>query len=225
MPTVREHRYAVQAFHSDYWWSDEFFELIATEVDERAAMLPEIYPSFQYMPMGVNSQWSRNDGMNSLSWRDVRAYVDDWMMVSDKNQSQYDAVATRMREFRERTKKYWQYKDGLDRATWMSPMTTLVPFPGRKDAVYIIQQRYRLATFSPTALLSPAHSRALQRDDVYCNRYANSTDLTNETIARQYFPNDYPNYYNGLRRLKAELDPQDLFSNKGTIPLPAVPSR
>jgi len=170
--TNHNDRYAVQAFHSNYWWSDEFLELIATEVDERVAMLPEIYPSFQYMPLGNNSQWNKNDGMNSLSWRDVRAYVDDWMMVSAKNQSQYGAIETRMRDFREKNKPHWQYADGLDRSTWMSPMTT----------------------------------------------YNGSTDLTNETVAQQYFPNDYPHFYNRLRRLKAELDPTDLFSNKGTIP-------
>jgi hypothetical protein len=30
--TLQSRRYAVQAFHSDHWWDDEFIELMATEV-------------------------------------------------------------------------------------------------------------------------------------------------------------------------------------------------
>jgi len=77
-----------------------------------------------------------------------------------------------MRSFRESPRRFWQYTDGSDRATWMSPSTV----------------------------------------------YPNSTDLRNETIARQFFPNSTE--FKRLRLLKAELDPEDLFSNVGTIPLP-----
>jgi len=168
--TNHHDRYAVQAFHSDYWWDTEFIELIADELDERAQMIPEVYPSFQFLPLGMNSQWARNAGMNALTWRDARAYVDDWMFV--KNPDRYDETVTRMVNFREKTRRFWQYKDGSDRSTWMSPSTT----------------------------------------------YPNSTDLRNATVAKQFFPNT--TQFQQLQRLKAELDPEDLFSNKGTIPLP-----
>jgi hypothetical protein len=171
-------RYSVQAFHSDHWWSDEFIDLIVDEVDDRVESSEgplsssDVYPSFQFMPMGLNSQWSRNKGLNSLPWRDVRAYVDDWMFV--KNESQYDFIRKRQRDFRDKTKPYWQYKDGSDRSTFMSPMTT----------------------------------------------YERSTDLKNETTRRGYFPDDEA--FAALQRLKAELDPRDLFANTGTIPLPVL---
>lgn len=168
--TNHNDRYAVQAFHSDHWWSDEFIELIATEMDERVAMIPEVYPSFQFLPLGGNTQWARNAGMNALTWRDARAYVDDWMFV--KNESRYEEIAERMRNFRERTRQFWQYSDGSDRSTWMSPSTL----------------------------------------------YANSTDLRIESVARQFFPKFEE--FERLQLLKAELDPEDLFSNVGTIPLP-----
>jgi len=168
--TNHNDRYAVQAFHSDHWWSDEFIELIATEMDERVAMIPEVYPSFQFLPLGSNTQWARNAGMNALTWRDARAYVDDWMFV--KNETRYEEIAERMRSFRESTRRFWQYTDGSDRATWMSPSTV----------------------------------------------YPNSTDLRNKTIAQQFFPKSTE--FERLRLLKAELDPEDLFSNVGTIPLP-----
>jgi hypothetical protein len=134
-------------------------------------MIPDVYPSFQFMPLGANSQWARNAGLNSLTWRDARAYVDDWMFV--KNESRYEEVRERMVNFREKTKKYWLYKDGTDRSTWMTPMTT----------------------------------------------YANSTDLNNETIRRQYFPVDA--LYRHLQLVKAEVDPEDMFSNTGTVRLPS----
>merc|ERR1711957_947912 len=51
-------RYAVQAFHSDHWWSDDFIEMMADEIDERMALMPEVYPSFQFLPLGANSQWA-----------------------------------------------------------------------------------------------------------------------------------------------------------------------
>ena len=38
-------------------------------------MIPNVYPSFQYMPLGQQSTWARNAGMNALTWRDARAYV------------------------------------------------------------------------------------------------------------------------------------------------------
>ena len=41
-----------------------------------------------------------------------------------KNDTMYDTIRTRLHDFRERTRKYWQYKDGTDRSTWMTPMTT-----------------------------------------------------------------------------------------------------
>jgi hypothetical protein len=170
--TNHNDRYAVQAFHSDYWWDMEFINLIAEEVAERVAMIPDVYPSFQFLPLGMNTQWARNAGMNSLTWRDARAYVDDWMFV--KNESRYTEIETRMRNFREKTRKYWQYRDGSDRSTWMSPATT----------------------------------------------YPNATDLTIPSVARQFFPNQ--TQYEELRKVKAMLDPEDMFHNKGTIPLPAT---
>jgi len=173
--TNHDDRYAVQSFHSDHWWSDEFIEVIATEMDERVAMIPEVYPSFQFLPLGSNTQWARNAGMNALTWRDARAYVDDWMFV--KNESRYEEIAARMRNFSERTRRFWQYTDGSERSTWMSPSTV----------------------------------------------HPNSTDLRNETIARKFFPNKAD--FESLKLLKAELDPQDLFSNVGTIPLPDVVRR
>jgi len=164
-------RYAVQAMHSDQWWSDEFTELMADEMDERMALMPDMYPSWQFLPLGSNSQWSRNVGMNSITWRDTRAYVDDWMFT--KNESRYDEMVTRMVNFREKTRRFWQYSDGSDRSTWMSPKTT----------------------------------------------YKGSTDLRNPAVAKQYFPDD--SQFDQLQSLKAELDPNDLFSNIGTIPLRA----
>jgi hypothetical protein len=169
--TNHDDRYAIQAYHSDHWWSEEFIDEIADEVDARANMLPWVYPNFQFLPLGHNSQWARNAGMNSLSWRDTRAYVDDWMFT--KNDSLYEPMRQRMVDFRERTKKHWQYTTPpYDRSTWMTPMTT----------------------------------------------YPNSTDLRNETIAWGYFP-DFDKFRK-LQLLKAELDPTDVFSNKGTIPMP-----
>ena len=100
------------------------------------------------------------------------ADVDDWMFVKDDNR--YDEIRQRLHDFRERTRKYWQYEDGTDRSTWMTPMTT----------------------------------------------YDNSTDLRNRTTAQGYFP-DY-SLFERLQRLKAEVDPTDLFSNTGTIPLPGT---
>ena len=73
MWTNHDDRYMIQAYHSDRWWSDDFIEVLATEVDERVAMLPEVYPSFQYMPVGHQTTWARNSDMNVLTWRDVRA--------------------------------------------------------------------------------------------------------------------------------------------------------
>ena len=46
----------------------------------------------------------------------ISRYVDDWMFV--KNDTMYDTIRTRLHDFRERTRKYWQYKDGSDRSTW-----------------------------------------------------------------------------------------------------------
>lgn len=163
-------RYAVQAFHSDHWWSDEFIELIADELEERVALVPDIYPSFQFLPLGQHTQWARNSGMNALTWRDARAYVDDWMFV--KNESRYSEAVERMVGFREKTRNFWQYRDGSDRSTWMSPSTT----------------------------------------------YPNATDLRIPSVAKQFFPNQ--TQFHELQLLKAELDPIDVFSNKGTIPLP-----
>jgi hypothetical protein len=173
--TNHNDRYAVHSYHSDHWWSDEFIDVMATEMDERVAMIPDVYPSFQFLPLGSNTQWARNAGMNALTWRDARAYVDDWMFV--KNESRYEEIAARMRNFSERTRHFWQYTDGSERSTWMSPSTV----------------------------------------------YPNSTDLRNETIARKFFPNSAD--FERLKLLKAELDPQDLFSNVGTIPLPDVARR
>lgn len=168
--TNNNDRYAVHSYHSDYWWDEEFIALIADEVDERVAMVPEIYPSFQYLPLGRSSQWARNADKNALTWRDARPYVDDWMFT--KNESRYQEMTDRMRSFREKTRKYWQYSDGSERSTWMSPNTL---YPG-------------------------------------------ATDLRVPSVARQYFPN--ATQYHQLQLLKAELDPQDVFSNKVTIPLP-----
>jgi hypothetical protein len=167
--TNHHDKYAVQAFHSDYWWDNEFIEKIADELVERNKLIPDMYPSFQFLPLGQQTQWARNDGINALTWRDARAYVDDWMFV--KNESRYDEAVTRMVNFREKNRRFWQYKDGSDRSTWMSPSTT----------------------------------------------YPNATDLRNATIAKQYFHNT--TQFQNLQRLKAELDPADVFANKGTIPL------
>merc|ERR1712179_321176 len=76
-------RYAVHSYHSDYWWDVEFISMIADEMDERVAMIPEMYPSFQYLPLGSSSQWARNADKNALSWRDARPYVDDWMFTKN----------------------------------------------------------------------------------------------------------------------------------------------
>jgi len=170
MWTNHDDHYAVEAFHSDHWWSDEFLEIIADELEERVQMIPDVYPSFQFLPLGQSTQWSRNAGMNALTWRDTRQYVDDWMFV--KNESRYEEVVQRMRGFRERTRKYWESSDGSDRFTWMSPMTI----------------------------------------------YENATDLRIPAIAKGFFPNQ--TQFEELQVLKSELDPSDMFSNKGTIPLP-----
>ena len=90
-----------------------------------------------------------------------------------KNESACAAVEARMRNFREKTRKYWQYQDGSERQTWMSPMTT----------------------------------------------YDKSTNLRNATIARQFFPDQ--SQFKHLQLVKAQLDPHDMFSNMGTIPLPS----
>jgi len=168
--TNHHDRYAVQALHSDHWWGPEYTELMADELMERVKLMPDIYPSFQFLPLGQQTQWARNDGMNSLTWRDTRAYVDDWMFV--KNESRYGEMVERMVSFREKTRKLWEYSDGSERSTWMSPMTT----------------------------------------------YANSTDLRNRTTAKRYFWNQ--SQFAELQRVKVELDPEDLFSNRGTLPRP-----
>jgi len=112
-------RYAMQDLISDRWWSDEFIDKIADEMDERVKMMPDMYPSFQFNPLGTNSQWTRNAGMNSLTWRVFRAYADDWMFV--KNESLYQEAVNRLHDFRERTRSFWQFSDGSERSTWMSP--------------------------------------------------------------------------------------------------------
>lgn len=168
--TNHNDRYAVNAMHSDHWWDDAFLQLIADELEERVAMIPEVYPSWQFLPLGSGSQWSRNAHKNSLTWRDTRQYVDDWMFI--KNESRYDEVVTRMRNFREKNRKYWQYSDGTDRSTWMSPVTI----------------------------------------------YENATDLRIPSVSKSYFPNR--TQWRQLQLVKAELDPSDMFSNKGTMPLP-----
>ena len=48
--------------------------------------------------------------------------------------------------------------------------------------------------------------------------YANSTDWRNRTIAKKFFWND--TQFEELQRVKLELDPDNLFSNKGTLPRP-----
>merc|ERR1711953_1375044 len=106
-------RYAIQSYHSDHWWDDEFFQQTADELEERVAMTPDVIFSWQFLPLGRNTQWARNGDLNSLTWRDTRPYVDDWMMM--KNESRYDEVTTRMRNFRERTRHFWQHSDGSDR--------------------------------------------------------------------------------------------------------------
>jgi len=165
-----DNRYAVGSFHSDHWWDDEFLQLIAAELQERVNMVPDVFPSFQFLPKGKNTQWARNAGMNALTWRDTRMYVDDWMFV--KNESRYGEVVERMRNFRESTRKYWQSTDGGDHSTWMSPSTL----------------------------------------------EADSTDLRIPSVAKSFFPDQAQ--FKQLQLLKSELDPVDLFSNKGTIPLP-----
>jgi len=60
--------------------------------------------------------------MNSLTWRDTRSYVDDWVFV--KNEEDYEKVSQDMHDWRENTKKYWVNSDGQPRQTFMSPMTT-----------------------------------------------------------------------------------------------------
>lgn len=122
--TNHHDRYAVQAFHSDYWWSDEFIDILGDEVDRRVSLMPNVYPSFQFLPLGLNSQWAKNAGLNSLNWRDTRAYVDDWVFV--KNEEDYAGVSQSMHDFRESTKKHWVNSDGQPRQTYMSPMTTYV---------------------------------------------------------------------------------------------------
>ena len=163
-------RYAIQSMHSDTWWDGNLTELLADEMVERAKLIPDMYPSFQYLPLGRQTQWARNAGMNFLTWPDTRSYVDDWMFV--KNDDRYEEMVERMVSFREKTRKYWQHADGSDRSTWMTPATT----------------------------------------------YANLTDLRNRTIAKKFFWND--TQFEELQRVKLELDPDNLFSNKGTLPRP-----
>ena len=78
-----------------------------------------------------------------------------------KNGSAYAAVEARMRNFREKTRKYWQYQDGSERQTCATR-----PSRGKSSAT------------------SPTEFRHLQL-------------------------------------VKAQLDPHDMFSNMGTIPLPS----
>ena len=204
-------RYAVQAYHSNYWWDDEFIDLIATEVDERVAMIPDVYPSFQFMPLGLQSQWARNSGLNKLTWRDARAYVDDWVFVKPGVEGKYEEMRTRMRNFRETTKKYWAYKEGqADRSTWMTPLTTYDDQTDRalraRELTLVareLQTNKRHSSLARACRCAPPHARGTVR---------------NETNARSFFPNfeDFAKF----QALKAELDPTDLFSNIGTIPLP-----
>ena len=70
-------RYAIQSMHSDTWWDGNLTELLADEMVERAKLIPDMYPPFQYLPLGRQTQWARNAGMNSFTWRDTRPYVDD----------------------------------------------------------------------------------------------------------------------------------------------------
>lgn len=170
--TNHNDRYAIGSWHSDYWWSDEFLQALTDELQERVDLAPDAYPAMQFLPLGLQSQWSRNAGMNSLPWRDTRNYVDDWMYI--KNESRYDEVAERMRRFREKNHHFWISKDGIDRYTWMSPLTI----------------------------------------------YPNATDMKIQSVARSFFPNQ--TQFHQLRLLKQELDPKDLFANKGTIPLPGT---
>jgi hypothetical protein len=150
------YRFHLASIQSDHWWSQDFINNIADEMEERSK-IPDIMFSFQYFPIGFNSQWYKNKGLNSLTWRDTRPYVDDWIMF--KNYTQSDEIASRMRDFYEKNQKY----------NWMSTQTI----------------------------------------------YENSTDLKNETIAKRYFPN--ATHYHELRKLKREIDPTNMFSNKGTI--------
>ena len=78
--------------------------------------------------------------MDSLTWRDTRAYVDDWMFV--KNESRYDEMVERMVSFREKTRKLWEFSDGSERPTWMTPIPMLMPLP----LVPTIQGRGELQT-------------------------------------------------------------------------------
>jgi len=160
--TNHNDRYAVQAFHSDYWWSDEFLDILGDEVDRRVDLMPNVYPSFQFLPLGSNSQWARNAGMNSLTWRDTRAYIDDWVFV--KNEDDYKKVSQDMHDFRERTKKYWVNSDGQERQTYMSPMTTYVNStdlsnPSIRKQFFADDEQYRAlqavkAQLDPTAMFN-----------------------------------------------------------------------
>lgn len=161
-------RYAMQDFISDRWWGDEMIDAIADYLVESEKRMPWMYPSFQFNPLGTQTQWTRNAGMNSLPWRSFRSYADDWMFV--KNESLYPEAIQRMRDFTEKTRKLWEFRDGVpDRSTFMSPQV-------------------------------------------------NFTNLRNSSIARQFFPN--MTQFRQLQIFKAELDPDDLFSNPNTIPLP-----
>lgn len=163
-------RYAMQDFISDHWWGEEFINAIADYLEESEKMLPDMYPSFQFNPLGNQSQWTRNAGMNSLPWRNFRSYADDWMFVNKSKEHLYPQAIQRMRDFSEKTRKLWEFRDGVpDRSTFMSPQVNL-------------------------------------------------TDLRNSSIARQFFPN--MTAFRQLQLFKAELDPDDLFSNPNTIPLP-----
>jgi hypothetical protein len=165
-------RYAMQDFISDHWWNETFLQLIGDEMAKRVAKMPTLFPSFQFNPLGHNSQWTRNEGMNSLTWRKMRAYADDWIFTLDE--ARYQEAVDHLRTFRQQTRAYWLTAGGEDtsideRATWMSP------FP-------------------------------------------NKTDLCDPAIAAQFFPNT--TQFKQLRQIKEAVDPQGLFSNTGTIPVP-----
>jgi hypothetical protein len=49
--------------------------------------------------------------------------------------------------------------------------------------------------------------------------YEGATDLRNATIAKQFFPDQAQ--FRRLQLVKAQLDPHGMFSNVGTVPLPA----
>ncbi|MDB2614325.1 hypothetical protein N9Y92_04135 [Chlamydiales bacterium] len=116
----KESRYHFGTIHSDYYWEEKFIKLLADEFDKCIEM-PNAFPIWQYHPHNESAQFTKNIGMNSLSWRDIRSKMDFWTFFTDDLSS--DKIAENMRMFFHHTEKFWMNKNGMTRSLWMSPET------------------------------------------------------------------------------------------------------